>query len=89
MLIVLDNVSRLADRSNNFSNFLTVARKFNFTCVYVFHTIYPSKFSWQMIISQTKVFKVFSGSLQIKSLAKILSSYCNRSTYKFIPHRDF
>ena len=31
MLIVLDNVSRLADRSNNFSNFLTVARKFNFT----------------------------------------------------------
>ena len=41
-LIVLDNVSGLADRSNNFSNFSTVARKFNFTCVYVFHTIYLS-----------------------------------------------
>ena len=42
-LIVMDDVSGLADRSNNFANFLTVARKFNFTCVYVFHTIYPSR----------------------------------------------
>ena len=25
----------------DFANFLTVARKFNFSCVYVFHTIYP------------------------------------------------
>lgn len=41
-VIVMDNVSALADRSNDFGSFLTIARKINFTCVYVFHIIYPS-----------------------------------------------
>ena len=48
----MGDISGLDDRSNNFANVLTVARKFNFTCVYVFHTIYPSRSNWQMIISQ-------------------------------------
>ena len=58
-LIVMDNVSGLADRSSNFENFLTEARKFNFTCVYVFYTIYPSRCNWQMLISQIKTFNIF------------------------------
>ena len=41
--LVDDNVSSLADRSSDFANFLTIARKFNFTCVYVIHAIYPSR----------------------------------------------
>ena len=40
---VLDNVSGLADKSDIFASFLTVARKFNFTVVYVFQPMYPSK----------------------------------------------
>ena len=40
---VMDDVSSFADKSNSFASFLTVARKFNFTVVYVFHTVYPSK----------------------------------------------
>ena len=76
-VIVMDDVSGLAGRSNGFANFSTVAQKFNFTCVFVF----------QMIISQTKIFNIFPGSLQTTSVAKILSSYCNRYTYKYIPHR--
>ena len=35
-LIVMDDVSGLADKSNKFANFLTASRKFNFTCVCVF-----------------------------------------------------
>ena len=42
-LIVMDNVSDLPDKSDNFTNLLTVSRKFNFTCVYVFHTLYQSE----------------------------------------------
>ena len=76
-LIVMDNV---AGRSNYFVNFLTAARKFNITCGYIFHTIYPRRSHWQMISSQTKIFNIFSGSLQTTSVAKILSSYCNRYT---------
>ena len=39
-LIVMD-VSGLANRCEDFSNFSTVSRKYGFSCVYVFHTIYP------------------------------------------------
>ena len=38
-IIVMDYVLALADKSNDFANFLTVSRKFNFTCVYVFHAM--------------------------------------------------
>ena len=41
-----------------------------------------------MIISQTKIFNILSGSLQTTSVAKILSSYCNRRSNDYIPHRD-
>ena len=61
--IVMDDVSGLADKSDSFANFLTVSRKFSFTCVYVFHTIYPTRSNCQMILSQTKIFNIFPGSL--------------------------
>ena len=87
-LFVMDDVSDLADRSNDFANFLTVARKFNFACVCVFYAIYPSRCNLQMIISERKIFNIFLGSLQTTLVAEILSSYCNRCTYKYILHRD-
>ena len=84
----MDNVSVLADRSDNFSNFLTVSWKFGITCVHIFHTIYPTRNNWQMILSLTKSFSIFPGLIQALSAIKILSSYCNRYTYKYTPHRD-
>ena len=59
-LIVMIDVSGLADKSQDFANFLTVSREFGITCVYVFHTIYPARQNWQMILSQTKIINVFS-----------------------------
>ena len=38
-LIGMDDVSGLAGKSTDFSIFLTVSRKYGFSCVYVFHTI--------------------------------------------------
>ena len=67
-LIVMDDVSGLADKSNNFANVLTVSRKFNVACVYVFHITYPTRSNWQMILSQTKNFNIFPGSLQTSSV---------------------
>ena len=52
-LIVMDDVSGLADKCEDFSNFLTVSRKYGFSCLYVFHTIYPGRQSWEMVMSQT------------------------------------
>ena len=42
-LIVFDDVSGLADDPKKFVSFLTVARKYSYNCVYIFHTIYPEK----------------------------------------------
>ena len=58
-LIVMDDVSGLADRWEDFSNFLTVSRKYGFSYVYVFHTIYPGRQSWEMIMSQTHFLTFF------------------------------
>ena len=52
-LIIMDDVSGLGNKSQEFSNFLTVSRKYGFSCVYVFHTIYPGRQNWEMIMSQT------------------------------------
>ena len=72
-LIVMDNVSALADRSNNFSDFLTVSRKYGFSCLYVFHTIYPGRQNWEIIMSQTHVFNFFPGSIHNSRFSKTLS----------------
>ena len=50
--------------------------------------MYPSKLNWQMIISQTKIFNIFPGSIQIAYISKILSANCSRYTFDDIPNRD-
>ena len=55
-LIILDDVSGLADKSDKFSNFLTVTRKYGFSCLYVFQRIYPGRQSWEMIIFSDSYF---------------------------------
>ena len=62
-LIVRDDVSGLADKSNNFANFLTISRKFGYICLYIFHIIYLTKSIWQMILSQTKTFNIFPSTI--------------------------
>ena len=55
-LIVMDNVSGLAEKYDEFANFLHFSRKYGLTCVYIFHTIYPARQNWQMIMSQTRIY---------------------------------
>ena len=43
LLIVMENVSRLADKSNAFASFLINSQKLRYSCVYIFHIIYPEK----------------------------------------------
>ena len=78
----------LADKSEMFTNFLTVSRKFGLTCVYIFHMIYPTRQNWQMILAQTEIFNIFPGSIQTSSIIKTLSSFCSRYKYNYVPNRD-
>ena len=87
--IVMDDVSGLADRCEDFSNFLTVSRKYGYSCVYVFHTIYPRRQSWEMIMSQTHILNFFPGSAHSGRILKTLSLFTSREreTLTFPPTR--
>ena len=77
-VIDMDDVSGLTDRSNQFADFLTVSRKYALTCVYIFHTIYPTRQNWQMIMSETKISNFFPGSVQASSVQRVFSSFASR-----------
>ena len=77
-LIVMDDVSRLADKSEDFPNFLTVSRKYGFSCMYVFHTIYPGRQSWDMIMSQTHIFNFFPESIYSGRILTTLAFFASR-----------
>ena len=84
----MDVVSGLADKSNDFAIFLTVTRKFGYICLYIFHIIYPTESIWQMILSQTKIFKVLPSTIQLGNKLKILIGNYDRETISYIPARD-
>ena len=84
-LIVFDDVSGLADNSNKFASFLTVARKYKYNCIYIFHTIYPEKATWKTILSQTNIFNIFPASVSLNLVKRILDGSCVRKTTKYIP----
>ena len=87
-LIVMDDVSGLADRSNEFSDFLTVSRKYGFSCLYVFHTIYPGRQNWEMIMSQTHIFNFFPGSIHNSRILKTLSLFASWQKNTYLPNKN-
>ena len=87
-LIIMDDVSGLADKSEHFSNLLTVSRKYEFSCLYVFHTIYPGRQSWGMIMSQTHIFNFFPGSIHSSRILKSLSLFASRQKNSYLPNQQ-
>ena len=83
-LIIMDDVSGLADKSQEFSNFLTVSRKYGFSCLYVFHTIYPGRKNWEMIMSPTHIFNFFQGSIHSGRILKTLSLFPSRQKNTYL-----
>ena len=86
-LIIMD-VSGLADKSEHFSNLLTVSRKYEFSCLYVFYTIYPGRQSWGMIMSQTHIFNFFPGSIHSSRILKSLSLFASRQKNSYLPNQQ-
>ena len=84
-LIVMDNVSGIADLSTKIANFLTVARKFDYHCLYIFHAIHPEKAIWRTILSQTNLLNIFPASVPLSTVKKVLEANCIRNSNKYIP----
>ena len=84
----MGDVLSLAGKSNDFSNFLTVSQKFGYIYLFIFHIIYPTKSIWQMILSHTKIFKIFPSTIQLGNILKTVTNNCDRETINYIPARD-
>ena len=84
-LIVMDDVSGLADTSSKFASFLTVARKYKYHCLYIFHTIHPEKRIWKTILSQTNILNIFPASVPLNKAKRLLEGNCIRRTTRYIP----
>ena len=84
-LIVMDDVSGIADSCKEFAGFLTVSRKYRYHCVYVFHIIILNKEIWQKIISETNIFNIFPCSVPYNTVSKILQNNCVQQTTKYVP----
>ena len=83
-LIVMDDVSGLADKSDIFSNFLTVSRKYGFSYIYIFYTIYTNRENWEMM-SQTHIFYFFPESIHSGTILRTLSLFANRYKNSYAP----
>ena len=86
--IVMDDISGFADKSENFANFLTVSRKYGFSCLYVFHTIYPNRQNGEMIMAQTHIINFFPGSIHSSKILKTISLFANRYKNSYVPSRN-
>ena len=83
----MDDVSGMANRSNTIANFLTITRKFDYHCVYIFHIILPEKEIWKKIISQTNIFNTFLASVPFQTVTRLLQTNVVRTTAKYLPAR--
>ena len=81
----MDHVSGLADKSKKFSSFLTVGRRYRYSCLYIFHTIFPEKTAWRAILSQANIYNIFPATVPLSSVRKISESTCSRKRIKYIP----
>ena len=84
-LIIMDDVSGIADISKKFANFLTVSRTFGYNCGYVFHVIVQASQVWQKNISQTNIFNIFPASVPHNTVAKIIQSNYILQSKKHVP----
>ena len=62
-----------------------VARKFKYIYVYIFHSIYPEKINMENSFSHTNIFNIFSSTVSLASVPKIVEGICIRKTKKYIP----
>ena len=90
----MDDVSGVADVSRKFANFLTVSRKFDCNCVYVFHVIVPASQIWQKNYFSSEhyinilIFNIFPASVPNNTVAKIIQSNCILQSKKYVPARS-
>ena len=88
-LVVFDDMSTIADKSKDFSHFLTVSRKYGYICIYVLHNLSQNNNDiWQLILSNTSIVVLFKTVTISSPIVNILYQNAKRNTSKYIPRQD-
>ena len=58
-LIVMNNLSGIADSCKEFADFLTITQKYRCHCIYVFHIIIPDKDTCKIFFTSIQFLKYF------------------------------
>ena len=88
-LVIFDDMSTIADKSKAFSHFLTVSRKYGYTCVYILHNLMQNNSDiWQLILANTKIIVLFKSATISSPIVNILYQNAVRNTSKYIPRQD-
>ena len=82
-LIVLDDVTGLADKSHSFIRFLMYCHKFGYSVSYIFHEPVLSSPRWKDILSQTQIFCIFPSTMDLvlNHLVKFITRGTNATGY--------
>ena len=72
-LIVFDDMTSIADSNKDFVHFITVARKYKYSCVFVFHCCNTAKDNWQTILANTPVMVLFNTGYVQPGLTNVLA----------------
>ena len=64
-LVILDDVSGLADRSKSFVTFMMTCKKFGYSLIYLFHETAVSSPRWKDILSQMQIFCIFPSAIDL------------------------
>ena len=86
-LIVMDNVSGIADSCKEFADFLTITGKYRYHCIYVFHIIIPDKDIWKKIYLK-RTFLIFFQpvfpSIQFLKYFKVTLHHHQQNMFLFV-----
>ena len=85
-LVVLDDVSRLADRSTSFVNFMTTCKKFGHSLIYVFHETAVSSPRWKAILLQAQMFCIFPSAINL--IINPLVKFTNQTKIRYVSRQQ-
>ena len=85
-LVILDDVSGLADRSLSFVNFMTTCRKFGYNLIYVFHETAASSLQWKAMLSQAQIFCIFSSAVNL--IINNLVKFANQTKIRYVSRQQ-
>ena len=81
-LVILADVSGLADRSLSFVNFMTTCRKSGYNLIYVFNETAASSLQWKAILSQAQIFCIFSSPVNL--IINNLVKFANQTKIRYV-----